>query len=152
MYRRNSKIEKGRAAVRCGRALFVLRLSGSEPGTDTESLYQGTVPFNIYIAQVGEQTLSASYQLHQATAGVMVLFVKPQVVGQLADARGQKRNLYFRRTRIAFFKLIIRDYGCSRFCWQRHGVVLSCSLVYLFFYSPRHLYPRVSTRPHDFRA
>ena len=69
--------------------------TGSESGTDTEPLYEGAVTLNIYIAQVGKQSLSSSYQLHQPTSGVMVFLVNPQVVSQLTDTRGQKRNLYF---------------------------------------------------------
>lgn len=47
----------------------------------------------ILAAQIGQQTASMSDQFEQTTAGTLIVFIDPQVLGETFDAGGQNRNL-----------------------------------------------------------
>jgi len=45
-------------------------------------------------------------QLQQTTPGTLIVFVDFQMLGQLIDPSGQKRNLHFRRSRVGWMDTI----------------------------------------------
>jgi hypothetical protein len=68
----------------------------------TELFNNGTVALNVVFGQVVEQVAAATYHLEQTAAGMMILFVHLQMLGELVDAHGQNRNLNLGGTGIAF--------------------------------------------------
>ena len=63
---------------------------------------QRSVTFDVLIFQVVEQIPSFTDHLKQTSAAVMVFFVNGKMLGQLGNAFGEKRDLDFGRTGIAF--------------------------------------------------
>ncbi len=54
----------------------------------------------VIVLQKIQKTAAFAYHLQEASAGVMVLCVCLEVLGQIVDPFGQDRNLHFRRARI----------------------------------------------------
>jgi hypothetical protein len=50
-------------------------------------------------------------QLEQATTRVFVVFMHLEMLDQLIDPSGQKRNLHFRRAGVCRMNLMLFDYG-----------------------------------------
>lgn len=66
--------------------------------TDTQLQDQSAVLVDVALGQVREQTLALAYERDERTARGKVFFVGLEVVGQVVDARGEKRDLSFGRT------------------------------------------------------
>src|SRR5947209_6848990 len=71
---------------------------------------QRAVGIGVARLEVVQQLAPPRDHAEQAAAGVMILDVTLEVVGKAIDARGQKRDLHFRRTRVALGPLVIGDY------------------------------------------
>jgi len=69
-----------------------------------------SVTFNIIIFNVVEQSSSLTYQLQKAAAGMMILFVRFKMLGQIFDPCTEQGNLNFGRTRILFMQSIFSNY------------------------------------------
>ena len=67
-----------------------------------QSFYDASVPFDVLLHQVVQQTPALADHFQQAPAGMMVLLVVLQVFGQIADPFGQDGDLDFRRSGILF--------------------------------------------------
>jgi hypothetical protein len=60
---------------------------------------------------VVEQAATASDELHQPAAGVMVALVLLQVLSELLDALGEQCDLHFGRARIGVVEPVLADRG-----------------------------------------
>jgi hypothetical protein len=61
---------------------------------------QALVPIEVAPAQVVEKATALTDELEQPPAGMMILDVSLEVLGEVTDPCTQQRYLYFRRTRI----------------------------------------------------
>ena len=62
--------------------------------TQTKSCDKGTITLDILILQVAQETSSLTDQHQQTSAGMMIFLVYFQMLGELGDALGKKRDLY----------------------------------------------------------
>ncbi len=60
---------------------------------DAELLDEGTVTLDVAFLDVGEQTATLTDEHHQTTAGMVILLVDLQVLGEVADALGEDGDL-----------------------------------------------------------
>src|SRR5438034_5702499 len=74
-----------------------------------EALDQRPVALYVLPPEVLEQAAALANHLEQATPGVMVLFVGPEVLGQLLDALGQQGDLNLGRAGVGLAPPIIAD-------------------------------------------
>ena len=97
------------------------RLSASTPSRDylagTEFLNQRPVFGDIFFLQVFDQVPTLADQLEQTAAGVVVLGVGLEVLGQVENALGKQSDLHFARAgvglvRLEFFNDCLRLLGC----------------------------------------
>ena len=88
-------------------SLYDLLAPQSEFGDD------GAVALDIDAGEIIEQPAATTYEHQQASAAVVVLLVDLEVLGQVRDAIGQQRNLYFGRPSVAVAA-----------CMSRNGVSL----------------------------
>ena len=70
--------------------------------TQAEALNERTVAGDVGLAQVGKHATTATNQGHQATAGVVVVLVSLQVLGQVEDAPRKHSNLNLGGTGVPF--------------------------------------------------
>ena len=77
--------------------------------TKTQLGDNGTIALDIRLLQIRQQVLSLTDHLQQAAAGVMILLMGAQMLGQVADALGQNRNLHLGRTGVALMNGILFD-------------------------------------------
>src|SRR5690606_6741868 len=75
----------------------------------TKPLDEALITLQIRPLQVIQQLAALADQPQQALAGVVVLLVGLEVVGQVFDAGGQQRHLYLGGTGIAFRQLVVLD-------------------------------------------
>jgi hypothetical protein len=90
--------------------------------TDTECLDDDAIAFHIFLLQVIKKATPLPDDLQQTTPGMMILLVRPKVFGEVGDAIGQQRDLYFRRTGIDLMGLeFIYDFLFT-FCGQHCAI------------------------------
>src|SRR3954467_12087029 len=77
--------------------------------TDAEALDQVRVAVRVLALQVVEKSAALADQLQQAAARVMVLRVRLEMVGQIADALAEERNLHFRGSGVALMGSVAAD-------------------------------------------
>lgn len=70
--------------------------------SDAATFDNGTVTFDIVLEKVVEELSSLTDHLLHTSAGVVVLGVLLEVLGELADSLGEDSDLYLGRTGIAF--------------------------------------------------
>jgi hypothetical protein len=73
--------------------------SGRLPA-EPQPLDQALVSIEVATAQIIEEATTLTDELEQPPAGMMILDVSLEVLGEMADPRTQQRDLDFRRTRI----------------------------------------------------
>jgi len=81
-------------------------LADAEPGDDA------LVTFKVLALQVVQQTASFADHLDESEARVIVLGVRPEVVGQLLDALGEDGDLDLRGACVRIVGPIIVDEAC----------------------------------------
>src|SRR5690348_576974 len=77
--------------------------------TQTESPDDLLVSRAVGAREVLEQMVALADHLQQPATRGVILLVRAEVLGQLVDARGQDRDLHFRRTGVFIVNLVIRD-------------------------------------------
>ena len=75
--------------------------------TDTESRDDGTVSLDIYLDQVVEQRAALTDHLEEAAAGVMVLLVDLEVLGEVVDALCEQSDLYLGRACVTLVSSVL---------------------------------------------
>lgn len=70
---------------------------------------QRSVALDIVAGKVVEQAPTLAYQEQESAAGVVILPMRLQVLGELLDALGKDRNLNFRRPRVRVVEPVLRD-------------------------------------------
>ena len=73
--------------------------------TEIESFNQSAVSIEVGALEVVKQLAAAGDHTEKAATGVMILGVNLEVVRKVVDAGGQKSNLHFGRTGVAFSAL-----------------------------------------------
>src|SRR5215471_287543 len=68
---------------------------------DTELADQFAIALDVLRSQIIEQTTALAHQLEKPPARMMILRVNLEMLGQVRDALGQKRDLHFRRAGVA---------------------------------------------------
>ena len=76
---------------------------------DPELADKGAITLDVGVLQVVQQTPLLANQEEKAAARVMVLGVRLQVLGELPDAGGRKRDLNLGGTRVLLTALVLRD-------------------------------------------
>ena len=84
--------------------------------TETKLGYDCTITGNILLVQVCQQATTMTNHLQKTAAGMMILLVGLQMFGECSNAFRKNRNLYFRRTGVAFVAGIIFDNCLLFFC------------------------------------
>ncbi len=83
----------------------------------TQFRYNSAVPLNIHLGKVIQKIPSLAYHLQQAPAGVMVLLVGAQMLGQVVDPLGQYGDLYLGRTGVSLVTgILLNNLGLFSFC------------------------------------
>ena len=77
--------------------------------TDTQLGDQSTVAVDVLLCQIVQHLAALTNHHQQTTAGVVVMLVHAQVIGQLVDAGGQDSNLNFGRTGVALVSSVLQD-------------------------------------------
>jgi hypothetical protein len=72
--------------------------------TDSEPLDQPVIPIGILALQIVEQAPAPGDELQETAAGVVVLRVRLEMVGQVSDPVRQERDLDFGGTRIGIVR------------------------------------------------
>src|SRR6266511_3604804 len=89
-----------------------------------ELLNEGAIALEVALLQVLQEPPAAADELEQAAARVVVLRVRPQVLGQLVDASRQQRDLHFRRAGVALGVAVLADDLQLRFLGQSQFFLL----------------------------
>src|SRR6266540_830341 len=89
-----------------------------------ELLNEGAIALEVALLQVLQEPPAAADELEQAAARVVVLRVRPQVLGQLVDASRQQRDLHFRRAGVALGVTVLADDLQLRFLGQSQFFLL----------------------------
>lgn len=76
---------------------------------NAELLDESTILFDITLLDVSQQTTTLTDEHQKTAAGVMVLLVDLQVLGQVLDADGEDCNLDLGRTRVLLVLAILLD-------------------------------------------
>src|SRR3954447_22620238 len=77
--------------------------------TDAELVDDGAIALEIGLLEVVEKTAPAPDELQQTAAGVMVLRVRLEVLGQIRDAVRKESDLHLRRTSVTRMGGEVRD-------------------------------------------
>src|SRR4029453_815099 len=83
-------------------------LCGSLPAQD-ELLDEGAVSLDVLSLEVVEETPSLAPELEEPTAGIVVLRVRPQMLGQVVDPSGEEGNLSLCRTSVGSTPTVFLD-------------------------------------------
>ena len=75
--------------------------------TDTQLGDQSTVTVDVLLCQIIQHLAALTNHHQQTTAGVVVMLVYTQVIGQLVDAGGQDSDLDFGRTGVALIGITL---------------------------------------------
>ena len=75
--------------------------------TDTESRDDGAVSLNVDRGQIVEQRAALTDHLEEAAAGVMILLVDLQVLGEVVDALGKQSDLYLGRACVTLVSSVL---------------------------------------------
>jgi len=88
---------------------------------ESEFLDQASVALQVALLQVVEQPPTASDQLEQSAAGVMILPMRAEVLGQLVDSTRQKSDLDLGRARVRIASAVPGDNFCFGFFGESHS-------------------------------
>jgi hypothetical protein len=83
--------------------------------SNAQSINKRPIPGMINAAEVIQQPTPTPDQLQQSSAGMMILLVSLEMLGQVGNAVGQYRNLNLRRSGIFFMPPMLGDQRCFRF-------------------------------------
>ena len=83
---------------------------------------QGTIALDILLHEVIEKATALTDHLVQAAAGVVVLRVLLEVLGELSDTLGEDSDLNLRRTGVAFVGAVGLDDG-RLLVFEHHSVI-----------------------------
>ena len=75
--------------------------------TDTESCDDRTISLNVDLDEIVEQRTALTDHLEEAAAGVMILLVDLEVLGQVVDSLGEQRDLNLGRTCVTLVSSIL---------------------------------------------
>ncbi len=103
-YSKTSISKTSQQPVMCGRC--------NTPGLSPQAqcLNQTAISLNIIIVQIVEQPTALTDQFQQTSPRMVVLFVLPQVVGQILNTRRYKGYLHLRRSRVLAMDPELFDY------------------------------------------
>src|ERR1700741_920483 len=104
--------------------LSPLYVSSVRSATQAEAFNQALISGQIAILEISEQALALVDQLEQAAAGVVILLVRLEMIGEVIDAGGQQGNLHFRRAGVVRRAAEVSNDLAGLFCGEGH--------VYLF--------------------
>ena len=90
--------------------------------TDTQLGDQGTIALDVLLHEVVEQAAALTDHLVQAAAGVVVLRVLLEVLGELVDALGENGDLDLGRTGVAGMGCVLLN-DSSLFFFAHHSCV-----------------------------
>src|SRR5712664_2287404 len=109
-----------------GRAGRVVGRSNRNPRSlsNSEFFRDDSVAFRVLLAQVFEQAPALADQHQETAAGVMVLLVSLEVVGETVDPFGEERDLHLGRAGVALVHLELLDQALLLVRGQPHAVIL----------------------------
>ena len=82
---------------------------------------QSAVAVWIFFANISKQSPALTNHHQQAATRVLIMFMNFEMSGQVIDAPGQDRDLYFWRTCVCFVNTGIFDDSCFSFVCQCHA-------------------------------
>ena len=88
---------------------------------ESELLDQASVALQVALLQVVEESPAASDQLQQSAAGVMILPVSAEMLGQLVDPARQKGDLNLGRARVRIALAVTGDDFSLGFIGESHS-------------------------------
>src|SRR5262245_28049680 len=91
---------------------------------DPELFGHGPIALHVLLSQILQEAAALADQHQQAPAGVVVVLVGLEVVGQPVDALGQERDLNFGRARVAVVCLELLDETLLLLQGQPHAGIL----------------------------
>lgn len=112
--------------VQCGHA-SVLRVI---PGllAQTKLLDESSIPFEILLHQVVEQSPALAYKHEQSSSRVMIMLVQLQVAGEVVDSLGENRDLDFSCPGVLLVLAVCLDEPSSVFLGEHcaHAFLQTC--------------------------
>src|SRR5690349_24392394 len=91
---------------------------------NSELFRDGSVAFGVLLAQVLEQTPALADEHQETAAGVVVLLVGLEVVGETVDPLGEERDLHLGRAGVALVHLELLDQALLLVRRQPHAEIL----------------------------
>src|SRR5262245_790944 len=91
---------------------------------DSEPVRQDSVSLRVLLPEVFQEAAAPTDEHEQAAAGVVVLLVGLEVIGQPVDPLGEKRDLHFRRASVAVVRLELLDETLLLVDGQPHAELL----------------------------
>src|SRR5215467_4781189 len=91
---------------------------------DSELVRQDSVSLRVLLPEVFQEAAAPADEHEQAAAGVVVFLVGLEVIGQAVDPLGEKRDLHFRRARVAVVRLELLDETLLLVDGQPHAKLL----------------------------
>ena len=91
------------------RGVIRLKIIPKNLFTDTESFDNGTVSFDIVLEKIVKELSSLTDHLLHTSAGVVVLGVLLEMLGELSNSLGKNSDLYFGRTGVALVNSVFLD-------------------------------------------
>ena len=92
--------------------------------SDVQPLDEIGVALGVFALEVIEQPSSLSYQLQQPPAGMVILCVDLEMLGEVVDALAEERDLNLRRARVTVVCLVRPDNAALPVTAQRHWWLL----------------------------
>ena len=77
--------------------------------SEAQATDQAAVAAHIGAVQIGQEALAASHQLEQTQAGMLIMLVDLEVLGQLGDTSTEERDLHFRGAGVVRLDLELLD-------------------------------------------
>ena len=85
---------------------------GNALPANTQSANQRTIPLDVPVSYIIQQSPAMAYQLHQPVTRVVIALVNFQMLSQMSNAIREQRNLNFRRPGVRLVKAVL---GNNRF-------------------------------------
>jgi hypothetical protein len=103
--KKKQPVDRTGEPIRQNKGCFSERLLSAQ----SEFFDKCAVTFNVLVFQVREQFAALTDHFKQTATGMMILLVRPQVVGKVHNVFRKDSDLYFRGACIGFMNLMLRD-------------------------------------------
>src|SRR5689334_21525592 len=113
--------ESGDSSQRRGRRSLESPLSGSGLPAQPQFLDQCPISLQVMLLEIVQEPTTSADELEQPAPRVVILRMRPQVLGQLVDPLRQQRDLHRRRARVGLARPVLTDDLLLGFLREAHA-------------------------------